>query len=113
MAVFGDSGPIPASFRRSSRQRCLAHPLLSPRQFMSIHRAFVRASVALALTSVPFFTPSAFGQSSASQPAPPDPASTSAQPAPAAAPQPPTERYRDGIIIWETPPDVQVPFLLK
>ena len=37
----------------------------------------------------------------------------SGQTASTAASQPSTERYRDGIIIWETPPDAQVPFLLK
>jgi hypothetical protein len=39
----------------------------------------------------------------------PDP---SGQPAPA-APAPPTERYRDGMVIWETSPDAKVPFLLQ
>ncbi len=29
------------------------------------------------------------------------------------APQTNTERYRDGIVIWETPEDAKVPFLLK
>jgi len=29
------------------------------------------------------------------------------------ASQPGSERYRDGMVIWETPPDAQVPFLLK
>ena len=63
---------------------------------VSLPRAFIRASVALAFTSVTFFTSSAFGQ-----------------PASAAAPQTNNERYRDGIVIWETPPDADVPFLLK
>jgi hypothetical protein len=31
----------------------------------------------------------------------------------AAAPQANSERYRDGMVIWETPPDADVPFLLK
>jgi hypothetical protein len=35
------------------------------------------------------------------------------QPASVAAPQTNNDRYRDGIIIWETPPDAEVPFLLK
>ena len=35
-------------------------------------------------------------------------------PTPTSTPTPaPTERYKDGIVIWETPPDAQVPFLLK
>jgi hypothetical protein len=37
----------------------------------------------------------------------------SAQAASSAAPQPQQERYRDGMIIWETSPDARVPFLLK
>jgi hypothetical protein len=42
-----------------------------------------------------------------------DSASTSTQPAPAAATQPNDERYRDGIIIWQTGKDAKVPFLLR
>ena len=33
--------------------------------------------------------------------------------APAAAPQPNDDRHRDGIVIWETPADAKVPFLLR
>ena len=73
---------------------------------MSIRRALAKASVALALTFVPFLTTSASGQSPAS-------ASASVQPTPAAAPQTSNDRYRDGIVIWETAPDADVPFLLK
>ena len=46
-------------------------------------------------------------------PATADSATASEQPAAGAAPQPPTDRYRDGIIIWETAPDAKVPFLLR
>ena len=42
-----------------------------------------------------------------------DSASTSGQPASAAAPQAKDDRYRDGIVIWETPEDAKVPFLLR
>jgi len=42
-----------------------------------------------------------------------NPASTSAQPASVSAKQSNEDRYRDGIIIWQTPDDAQVPFLLK
>jgi hypothetical protein len=94
---------------------------------VSISRAFIKASVALALTSLTFFTTSASGQSPAplpnstaaasaalnTAPALTDSASTSVQPAPAAAPQTNNDRYRDGIIIWETPADAKVPFLLR
>ena len=46
-------------------------------------------------------------------PAETDSASSSAQPASVAAtPQPNEERYRDGIIIWQTGKDAKVPFLL-
>ena len=72
---------------------------------MSIRRAFITTSVAFALTSVTLFTTSASAQSPA--------ATTSVQTTSAAAPQPNNERYRDGIVIWETPEDAKVPFLLK
>ena len=72
---------------------------------VSIRRAFITASVALAWTSVTFFTTSAFAQSPA--------ATTSVQTTSAAAPQTNNERYRDGIVIWETAEDAKVPFLLK
>src|SRR5262249_15185950 len=59
--------------------------------------AVALVSVALALASVLFFTSSAFGQTAS-----------------AATSQTPTnERYKDGMVIWETPADAQVPFLLK
>jgi hypothetical protein len=76
-------------------------------------RHAVKGSVALAWT-VTFFTTSAFGQSPA-----PEPDNTvavsdaSGQTATAAAPQTKQERYRDGMIIWETDADARVPFLLK
>src|SRR5262245_66356391 len=66
----------------------------SPR---SLHRLLVQASVALALTSAPPLAVLA----------------ASGQQTPAAAPQTSNERYRDGIVIWETPADAKVPFLLK
>jgi hypothetical protein len=98
--------------------------------------AIIKASVALALTSVPFFTTPASGQSlgqapvpsttptaetsepaanaaSNTPPAATESASASEQTASVAAPQPNTDRYRDGIVIWETPADARVPFLLK
>jgi hypothetical protein len=71
--------------------------------------ATARRIVALALTSVPLLTTSASGQSPE---APPNAATTSGQPASAAAPTS-DDRYKDGIVIWETPADVKVPFLLK
>ena len=49
------------------------------------------AVIALFVTSAPFLTTSAFGQ----------------------AADPKDDRYRDGIVIWETPEDARVPFLLK
>jgi hypothetical protein len=63
---------------------------------VSIPGAFISASIAFALTSVACFTTAAWGQTPA-----------------AATPQTNTERYRDGIVIWETSPDADVPFLLK
>ena len=71
--------------------------------YVSIRRAFVTASVALAWTSMTFFTTPASAQT---------PATTTTVQA-TSAPQTNTERYRDGIVIWETPEDAKVPFLLK
>jgi hypothetical protein len=86
---------------------------------VSISRACFRASAAVALTSLLFLTTRASGQSPA---APPDRATAGSQPeseSPAqttvsvtSAPTDP-DRYRDGIVIWETPADAKVPFLLK
>lgn len=109
---------------------------------MPTARSFMQASVALALMSVPFLTTPAFGQSPAARPSssvavtepkpdsaqnevaaedltPANPqtgtgtAATPAQSAPVTAPQTNGDRYNDGIVIWETPPDAKVPFLLK
>jgi hypothetical protein len=46
-------------------------------------------------------------------PAATDSASTSTPPAAVATTQPNSERYRDGIIIWQTGKDAKVPFLLR
>jgi len=64
--------------------------------------SFTRSLYSFALTLVPFLTASAYGQ-----------AAPAAQQASAAAPQTSNDRYRDGIIIWETPADAKVPFLLR
>jgi hypothetical protein len=71
----------------------------------------IKRSLALGLMSVTFTT-SASGQRS---PAPSNGkvAVSEAQGAPAAAPPASNDRYRDGIVIWETPADADVPFLLK
>ena len=73
------------------------------------------ASTALAWLSVTLFATSAFAQSATVPPATPvpDSAATSVQTAATASTQASTERYRDGIVIWETPADAKVPFLLK
>src|SRR6185436_2974054 len=61
----------------------------------------------------------AFAQSPAAPPdntTPPsttDSATTSTQASSGTAPQTNNDRYRDGIVIWETPADADVPFLLK
>src|SRR5215510_7413495 len=85
----------------------------------------------LSIIAIPFFTTVAFAQSPPLEPgstvavaavtapgpeasnAPAtDTAGASGQAAPAAAPQTSNERYRDGIVIWETEADARVPFLL-
>jgi hypothetical protein len=72
-----------------------------------------------------FVTPCAFAQSAPPEPtasvavaeAAPPVATGSADGSGQAAASPPTpslsERYRDGMVIWETEPDAQVPFLLR
>ncbi len=100
---------------------------------VSLRRAVIKALLASAWMSVPFLAASAAGQSPAPQPedtaavsnaqpgtaeasnaAPPSTDSgASGTTAPAAASEPKKERYRDGMVIWETSPDAQVPFLLK
>lgn len=54
-------------------------------------------------------------QTRAPEPPPPAPADSEAagQTAPAAAPAAGSDRYRDGMVIWETPADARIPFLLK
>ena len=93
---------------------------------MARPRACITASIALALTTAPLLAAAAFGQSSSgptdgtvavSDPAAGSPlaasATASAQTASAAAPAPTNDRYKDGMVIWETPPDAKVLFLLK
>jgi len=71
------------------------------------------------LVIVTFFTTSVFAQSPAPEPdkTPPatatDSPSASGQAAPAPAPPTNNERYRDGMVIYETAADARVPFLLK
>src|SRR3954447_20643519 len=82
-------------------------------------RTSITAAIAFALTSGMLWSASAAAQTPAARPdntvavsEPPSgsapensPAATSAQPA-ASAPAPAaTDRYRDGMVIWETPPD--------
>ena len=65
-------------------------------------------AITLALTAVTFFSTSAFAQppETAADPKPEDQAA-------APAPQTITDRYHDGIVIWQTPDDARVPFLLN
>jgi hypothetical protein len=63
------------------------------------------------------FASVAFGQTPPPDQNPPPASAGSAgqsgQTASASTPQTTTDRYRDGMVIWETPPDASVPFLLK
>ena len=74
---------------------------------MSIPRALFNTSVALALAPFAFFTASASAQLP-----PPPPDSTVVVAETPEAPKP-DDRYRDGIVIWETPDGARVPFLLN
>ena len=88
---------------------------------MSRPVASIKRAIVLALTSVTLFTASASGQSPTVDPLPAvtippammTPASTPVQPAPASEPKTNSGRYKDGIVIWQTPDDVEVPFLLR
>src|SRR6202008_300042 len=54
--------------------------------------------------------------SSSTQPAEtsaPSPAAVDSAPGPPSPPKPDDDRYRDGIVIWQTSEDAEVPFLLK
>jgi hypothetical protein len=71
-------------------------------------------AAALALLSLMFFMTAAPAHAQESSPGTPTPDAAPAtdDKATAAAPQA-NDRYRDGMVIWETPPDADVPFLLK
>src|SRR4051794_33120427 len=71
------------------------------RSDVTVSRASIKASVAFAVASMIVFATSSFAQSPGADPNPP------AQSTAVAAPPPNTDRYRDGIVIWETPPDAQ------
>jgi hypothetical protein len=111
-----------------------AEPCVSRRWLAKSQECSVAlVSVAISVLSIIVFTTSVFGQSPAPEPkstvavSEVDPGSAEASNAPPAtdsadasgqtpsAPAPPAknDRYRDGMIIWETPEDAQVPFLLK
>ena len=75
-----------------------------------------------ALSTSTWFGPSAYGQPSESQPATPPAASPAPSSAPTDTPSSGSseqterkiiERYQDGIVVWETPDDANVPFLMK
>jgi hypothetical protein len=77
------------------------------RGHVSIPRALVGFLVAFALLSPAFSTPASAQLFSLR------PNTTVAAPQQAPAPAVKNERYKDGIVIWETPADADVPFLLK
>ena len=69
--------------------------------------ASVKGLAALAVTAVVCVPTPALGQAPGTDP------NSTGQPAAAAAPQASADRYRDGIVIWETAEGADVPFLLK
>lgn len=90
---------------------------------MPIRRAFITSTIALALPVCTVSAASAFGQLPETLPGSPVAMSLISQPAPDAArtavqtpdagTQTSTDRYRDGIVIWETSEGARVPFLLN
>jgi hypothetical protein len=82
---------------------------------MERRRRRLLEAIAAACVSLAFASTVAAAQAPAPDPATPsaNPAPGSGQTAPAPPPQPNNDRYRDGMVIWETPADAKVPFLLK
>ena len=95
---------------------------------MAALRALIKFSFALALTSVALFAASAAAQSQATQPngtderiaavrqsqsGNPESKGAASEPTPASAENKNDERYKDGIVIWQTSDEAKVPFLLK
>jgi hypothetical protein len=95
---------------------------------MAALRALIKLSLALALTSVTLFAASAAAQSQATQPngtdekiagvrqsqsGKPESKGAASEPTPGSAENKNDERYRDGIVIWQTSDEAKVPFLLK
>jgi hypothetical protein len=75
---------------------------------------YLKFSLVVTLASVTLLTASASGQSPATEPQSiPSGDDSQAPPAPVSPPKTLTGRYKDGIIIWQTPDDVEVPFLLR
>ena len=72
-----------------------------------------RGYAGLLIATATLLASSAYG---AEQPATPSEATPTAEPSVAADQterRPILERYQDGIVIWETPADAQVPFMLR
>jgi hypothetical protein len=86
---------------------------------MAALHALMRRSLTLALASVALFATSAAAQSPATPPGGTDTpkavtdSASASQKQPSAAAPTNEDRYRDGIIIWQTPDNAKVPFLLK
>jgi hypothetical protein len=80
------------------------HALFGGASRSSLLRGAVTASIASAWM-LTFLATSVLGQSES--------VDVSGSSTSAAAPQATKDRYRDGMVIWETPADARVPFLLK
>jgi hypothetical protein len=84
---------------------------------MSKRSGYVGLSIALACTLATLPAPNAYAEQQPAAPSAagqaPAPAAESSIPAEQAERKPILERYNDGIVIWQTPDDAQVPFMLK
>jgi len=80
-------------------------------------QGYVGLSIAWACTSAMLPAPHAYAEQQPAAPSAagqaPAPAAASSIPGEQAESKPILERYQDGIVIWQTPDDVQVPFMLK
>src|SRR4051794_32013325 len=102
------------TIRRSIRQSIITNSAIAASASLTFLAASASAQPAAVETSRPLAVSEIQPESSAaSREAPAATTAPSPQAASTASPQPSNDRYRDGMVIWETPPDASVPFLLK
>src|SRR5688572_25214897 len=110
-AIKAENAVVKEQLRRMEEgQRILIEQLNSLRRKMDRADASASGKPTLTMADVPDTDANA---SSGDAQAVTDPANTSAPTTPAKKKQGFAERYQDGMIIWKTPDDAQVPFMLR